>query len=310
MQRAGVVGGLAAVALVVGLAVAAPGLGSGRAKAERSTRDPRASAVHLERIAVLVLENRSWDQIIGNPRAPFLNGLARRGALATHYYALTHPSLPNYLAMTTGGHQSVNRDCSSCRSSSRSLANQLETAKISWRAYFEGIQGRLSTNFSRGSAYDPHYNPFAYTAALRAPDPVADITTFAGLGHDLALRRLPRFAWIAPNVHHDGHNVKLRSVDRFARRLVPRIVSALGRRGVLFVTWDEGRTSDRQGAHGHGGGHIPLIAVGPGARPGGRVATRSNHYALLRTIESAFGLRALGHARDSTVPVLKGLLRR
>ena len=262
----------------------------------------------LGRVAVLVLENRSWGQIVGNPHAPYLNSLMRRAAVATHYYAITHPSLPNYVALTTGGHKHVNHDCSTCRASGRSLANQLEAAKISWRAYFESIATPLSTTWGHGSAYDPHYNPFAYTRGLRAPDPIGDVTNFASLRRDLRHRTLPRFSWIAPNVWHDGHNVKLRVVDRFAKGLVPSIVRALGPRGVLFITWDEGRDADTQGAHGRGGGHVPLIAIGPGANTGARVAVRANHYALLRTIESSLGLHALGHARDHNTPSLNGLL--
>ena len=263
----------------------------------------------LARVAVLALENRSYEQVIGNPSAPFLNGLARKGALATHYYAITHPSLPNYLALTTGGHANVTRDCATCRDSGRSLANQLEAAGIPWRAYFENMHSPLATHWTRGVAYNPHYNPFAYTQAVRAPDPVGDVTNFATLRHDLARNGLPRFAWIAPNIWHDGHSGRLARVDRFARSLVPRIVRALGPHGVLFITWDEGPNSDTRGAHGRGGGHVALIAVGPEARPGAHVGTIANHYALLRTIESALGLRALGHARDSQTPILNGLLR-
>ena len=261
------------------------------------------------RVAVLVLENRNWEQIAGNPSAPYLNGLLRRGAVATRYFAITHPSLPNYLALTTGGHQNVTHDCALCRDTSRSLAAQMESAGISWRAYFENIVHPLSTAWSSGQAYNPHYNPFAYTQALRAPDPLGDVTNFAALRHDLAAQQLPRFSWIAPNIQHDGHSVKLAKVDRYARRLVPEILRALGPRGVLFVTWDEGPNSDLRGAHGSGGGHIPLIALGPGARSGARVAVRANHYALLRTIEDHFGLTRLGHARDSATPSLRGLLR-
>jgi hypothetical protein len=75
------------------------------------------------------------------------------------------------------------------------------------------------------------------------------------------------------------------------------------------VTWDEGKTSDTQGADGAGGGHVPLIALGPAARAGTRVATAANHYALLRTIEDRFGLPHLGDAGDSSTPSLTGLLR-
>lgn len=291
---------MAMSAAMLALAFAHPGIAEHR----DTTR-----AVNQGRVAVLVFENRSWEQIKGNPTAPYLNSLMRRGAVATHYFAITHPSLPNYMALTTGGHANVNHDCSTCRSSGRSLANQFENAGISWRAYFENMVNPLSTAWSAGHPYNPHYNPFAYTAALRAPDPVADVTNFAALRHDLAMRRLPRFSWIAPNVWHDGHSAKLHAVDHYAAGLVPKIVRALGPHGVLFVTWDEGPDSDLRGAHGIGGGHIPLIALGPGARSGTRVAVRANHYALLKTIEGHFGLTRLGHARDSSTPSLTGLTR-
>ena len=290
---------LAMGAVVIALALAHPGIAQ-----HRDAARPDAG-----RVAVLVLENRSWEQIKGNPSAPYLNSLLRRGAVATHYFAVTHPSLPNYMALTTGGHRHVNHDCSACRSSGRSLANQFENAGISWRAYFENMVDPLATHWSIGGSYNPHYNPFAYTAALRAQDPIGDVTNFAALRRDLAARSLPRFSWIAPNVWHDGHSVKLRVVDRYASRLVPRIIRALGPHGVLFVTWDEAPNSDLRGAHGIGGGHVPLIALGPGARSGARMPVHANHYALLKTIENHFGLTRLGHARDSSTPSLAPLLR-
>ena len=291
---------LAVGAVVAALALGHPG-GDHAAQA--------SAGAGSSRVAVLVLENRSWEQVKGNPSAPYLNGLLRRGAVATNYFAITHPSLPNYLALTTGGHQSVKHDCSACRDTNQSLANQLESARISWRAYFEDIKNPLATNWTRGQAYNPHYNPFAYTAAVRASDPVGDVTNFAALRHDLAAQQLPRFSWIAPNVWHDGHSVKLAKVDSYASKLVPRIVRALGPKGVLFVTWDEGPDSDLRGANGIGGGHIPLIAIGPGARGGTRVTVRANHYALLRTIEDHFRLTRLRHAGDASTPSLGGLLR-
>jgi hypothetical protein len=264
----------------------------------------------LGRIAVMVLENRSYEQIIGNPKAPYINSLARKGALATRYYAITHPSLPNYIALTTGGHKGINSNCATCKARGRSLVNQLDSARIPWRAYFESIPARVTSPFSAGAAYNRHYNPFVYSETLDYADLTSKTVNFGGLSRDLAANTLPRFSWIAPNVWHDGHNGTLAAVDRFAARLVPRIVRGLGPRGVLFLTWDEGRRSDTRGANGQGGGHIPLIAVGPGARAGARVRVRANHYALLKTIEGALGLRALGHARGAGTPVLAGLLRR
>jgi hypothetical protein len=135
------------------------------------------------------------------------------------------------------------------------------------------------------------------------------VRSFKALRRDLALGSLPRFTWIAPNVWHDGHSGTLRAVDRFAARTVPQVVRALGPHGVLLVTWDEGRRSDHSGAHGAGGGHVPLIALGPMARPGARLSLPANHYSLLKTIEMAFHVPLMGHARAASTPVLSGLLR-
>jgi acid phosphatase len=276
--------------------------------ARRTHRTPVVSR-KVGRIAVMVLENRSYEQIIGNPSAPYINSLARTGALATRYYAITHPSLPNYIAMTTGGHKGINTNCAACKAQGRSLVNQLDRARITWRAYFESIPERVTSPFQAGAAYNRHYNPFVYSETLDLADLTSNTVNFGGLSHDLATHRLRRFSWIAPNVWHDGHDGKLAAVDRFAARLVPRIVRALGPRGVLFITWDEGQRSDTRGASGQGGGRIPLIAVGPAARSGARLRVRANHYAFLKTLEASLGVGALGHARRGGTPMLTGLLR-
>lgn len=263
----------------------------------------------LGRVAVLVLENRSYGQVIGNPRAPYLNSLARRGALATNYYAIAHPSLPNYVALTTGDHSGVNADCATCEADGESLVNQLDAAGLSWRAYFENRPLQIASPYVHGAGYNRYYNPFVYSETLGRADLAQDTTNFHGLSRDLAAHTLPRFSWIAPNIWHDGHTSKLAAADRFAARLVPPILQALGPRGVLFITWDEGRRSDHAGAQGPGGGHVALIALGPAARSRTRVAVRANHYALLKTIEKSLGLSTLGHASDDSTPVLSGLLK-
>jgi hypothetical protein len=297
-----------AALLVVAAVVAAAGWHAGGSDAGSAPALGPKVGPRVGRIAVMVLENRSYEQIIGNPDAPFINSLARRGALATKYYAITHPSLPNYIAMTTGGHKGINTNCATCQAEGRSLVDQMDSARITWRAYFESLPRRIASPNPPGSAYNRHYNPFVYTELGRA-DLASDIANFGGLSHDLATSSLRRFSWIAPNVWHDGHNGKLAAVDRFAAQLVPRIVRALGPAGVLFLTWDEGQRTDIRGANGQGGGRIPLIALGPGAKPGARLDVKANHYSLLKTIETGMGLSQLGHARAAVTPLLTGLLR-
>ncbi len=264
----------------------------------------RASVPRLSKVAVLFLENHGYDQIIGSRKAPFVNRLARRGALATSYYAVGHPSLPNYLALTTGSTDGVTSDCNSCETSSPTLAGQLQDAHIPWRAYFEGIP----TPGFEGHAfldYTKHYNPFAYSEQIGDGTARKHVVGFGGLRHDLQRGSLPRFSWIAPDLLHDGHNASVAASDRFVARLVPRIVRALGPHGVLIVTWDEA-----QGVVGPRGGHIALIATGPGARRHARVSTPTDHYSLLATLEAGLRLPPLGHAGSPSTQVLAGLLAR
>ena len=262
------------------------------------------------RVAVLVLENRSYDEVIGSPEAPYLNGLARRYALATRYYAIGHPSLPNYIALIGGSTFEIRGDCNGCDTEAHSLVGQLDAAGLSWKAYFEDLTSNRRPGPRTGS-YNPHYNPFVYYEGIRSSAlGRSRVVDFDELRSDLRRGTLPRFSWIAPGVLHDGHNGSLRAADRYASVLVPQILRGLGPQGVLYVTWDEGARSDWSGVRGtRGGGHVALIAAGGDARRDVTSPIPANHYALLRTIEAGFGLPPLGHAADPATPLLSGLLK-
>lgn len=147
---------------------------------------------------------------------------------------------------------------------------QLDRADISWRGYFQSIPATGSPVI-RDENYSAHYSP------------------------DLA---------------HDGHNDSLHSTDRYVSRLVPGLLRALGPRGLLYVSWDEGRRPDHRGVRGsEGGGRIALIAAGGQARRHAVSARPANQYALLRSLEAGFGLRTLGQAGAEGTPLLTGLVK-
>lgn len=290
-------------------AIGLPFAGS-RTPPTRAVAAATGLVTHPSKVAVLALENRSYGQVIGNRNAPFLNQLARHNALATRYYAITHPSLPNYVALTGGSTGEITRNCTGCDTPGQNLVGQLDKAGVSWKSYFEG----LTSNTRPGavtSTYNPHYNPFVYhDAVTNSTSARSKIVGFQSLHRDLRRGRLARFTWIAPGVRHDGHNGSLRQSDRYAARLVPKVLRALGPNGVLYLTWDEGASKDTRGVNGTtGGGRVALIAAGGAAKKGATTAVPANHYALLRTIEANFGLPALGQAGTSSTPVLAGLLK-
>ena len=272
--------------------------------------DPRGHFVRPRKVALMILENRSYEQIIGNRAAPFLNRLARHNALETRTYAIAHPSLPNYIALTGGSPGEIHNDCASCDTEATNFVDQLDGANVSWRAYFQSIPATGSPTIRKGN-YSAHYNPFTYFARTRARAINRDrIVSFTRLHRDLSGRGLPRFSWISPDLGHDGHNNSVASTDRYASRLIPRIRRALGPHGLLYVTWDEGKRSDHRGLVGVGGGRIPLIAAGPLARHHATSARRVNQYALLRSLEAGFGLNTLGNAGLHSTPLLTGLITR
>ena len=85
-----------------------------------------ATFPRLGRVAVLVLENREYRDVIGTRQGRYLTRLARRYSLATRYYSVGHPSLPNYLALTAGSTFEVTRDCNGCDFERSSIQNQLD----------------------------------------------------------------------------------------------------------------------------------------------------------------------------------------
>jgi hypothetical protein len=62
------------------------------------------SVPRLDRVFVIMMENTSYSDLLNqaNPNTTFVQSLAENYGLATHYYGVTHPSLPNYVAAISG----------------------------------------------------------------------------------------------------------------------------------------------------------------------------------------------------------------
>ena len=95
--------------------------------------NPRPAAPAGAHIVVVMEENHSYSEIVGAPDAPAFNRIAARGVSLTDMYATTHPSLPNYLALTSGSTQGISTDCGTCACGSANVFSQLQTAGISWK---------------------------------------------------------------------------------------------------------------------------------------------------------------------------------
>jgi acid phosphatase len=135
------------------------GTGAGRPLALGATTAlPRSPSSH---VVTIVMENAEYGEVIGSSQAPYVNALARRYGSATQSFAITHPSLPNYLALTSGSTRGVSSDCTDCHVSAPNIVDQLEAAGISWAAYLEDVP-RPCFGGAGAGGYAKKHNPFIY----------------------------------------------------------------------------------------------------------------------------------------------------
>jgi acid phosphatase len=290
--RAATVLAIAAAALLcAGCGQAHPGAALGVGSPSQL---PRSQHSH---VIVIVMENAEYEEVIGASSAPYVNSLARRYALASDSFAITHPSLPNYLALTSASTHGISSDCTDCHVSSTNIVDQLEAAGISWGAYLENVPAPCFRGADAG-AYAKKHNPFIYYDDIAgSPGRCRRLVGFTQLAADLRSGRLPSYTWITPNLCDDGHDCGVSAGDRFLARTVPALLRELGPHGFLLITWDEG-TSDRGCCGAAHGGRIATILAGPDVLPGARQHAPVDHYGALATIEQAFSLPLLAGASD------------
>lgn len=238
----------------------------------------------LQHVVFIVMENRAYSEVIGSPDAPYINHLAAICGLATNYKAVAHPSLPNYLALTSGSTQGVTDDGGPDQHplSAPSIFSLLGT---DWRSLEESMP--TNCDLQSGGEYAVKHNPAAYFTSVRQ----------ACRGQDVPLTSPPdlsaAFTFITPNLCDDMHDCATTAGDSWLAREVPRLLSTpqyLAGQTVIFITWDESTGSTQQ---------VPLLVIAPTVPSGARVAASFNHYSLLHTTEQLLGLSPLLGAASS-----------
>jgi phosphatidylinositol-3-phosphatase len=282
---------LAAVVLLVlagcggsGPAASSPSTSSA-ATSETAGAQPAAVAAPAHTV-VVVMENHSYADIIGNPAAPFINELARRGALFTRSYAITHPSEPNYLALFSGSTQGITDDGCPYRFTVPNLATDLIKAGKSFAGYAEDLPGAGSPVCSAGE-YARKHVPWADFSNV--PGSVSlPFTSFPAT----AFARLPTVSFVIPNLCDDMHDCSVATGDTWLRGHISGYADwAMTHDSLLIITWDEDDGSQAN--------QIPTIFAGQKVRPGS-YAEPITHYSVLATIEAAYALQRDGQAATAT----------
>jgi len=262
--------------------------GCGGVSSKVITNPPPPTADH---VFLIVLENHSFGQVIGNPVAPYLNGLATAHSLAADYFADAHPSIPNYFMLTTGNLETFD-DAFTGTVSDNNIVRSLTGAGKTWKAYIESIPsvGYLGPD---AGTYLKHHNPFSFLSDVTgSPAQAANMVPFSQLSADLAAGSLPNFVYVLPNSVDDAHDCpgggnsctgdqKLAAADAWLKANIdPVINNPKFGNSVLIITFDESLDTDIT----NGGGQVMTVLAGPHVKTGFRSSTTFQHQSLLRTI--------------------------
>jgi phosphatidylinositol-3-phosphatase len=275
---------------------------AGSVSAAPATPTPTGS--HRPKVLVVMEENHSQSQVFPG-HMPYLWSLARRYGHATAYRDLTHPSLPNYLAVVAGSTFGDPQDCTpgpGCTFPGPTVFGQAVAAGGTARSYVESMAAPCQLD-DRGE-YDVNHNPWAYfpsEAALCAVDDVPLGTVRSGpLLSDVRSGSLPSVGMVTPNLQHDGHDGTLAQADAWLRAWVPVLMSGpdwQDGRLTLVITFDEGETTEV----------VPFVLIAPHVS-GAVVGRPLDHYALTRLLDQAAGGPALrAAARAARITTLFGL---
>ena len=242
------------------------------------------------------MENHSYSQIIGSSSAPYINSLANGCGLATNYKAVTHPSLPNYIAATSGDTWGIADD--NPPSSHPLAVNSIFQQATSAGSYQESMPANCDLTSS--GTYAVKHNPEAYYTNIRnacnSNNVPMGTTSSGAFLNALNSGTLPNFSFVTPNLCNDMHDCSIAIGDAWLQSWVPKITASPSYQAgntVLFVTWDED--------NGSGGNQVATIVVSPYTTPGTKSGTAFTHYSLLRTTEELLGIPTfLGNAALAT----------
>jgi phosphatidylinositol-3-phosphatase len=264
-----------------------------------SMAPPSGNLPNFSHVYVIIFENKEYSSIVGSGSAPYINSLIAQYGLSTNFYAETHPSEPNYIALTSGGAQGITDD-GVYNLSVNNLFDQVESSGRTWHAYMQGYPGNCATVSSssavvdgvgKSGAYVRKHDPaISYTDISGNTTRCANITNLASFDPAAA-----NFEFITPNMINDMHDGTVADGDNFLKAFLSKITSSSAfANSVVFVTFDEGTTN------ANGGGHVPTIAITPNMAPGYRAIAAYTHYSMLHTIEQAWGLPYLGSAAPAS----------
>jgi phosphatidylinositol-3-phosphatase len=240
-------------------------------------------------VVVVMEENHSYADIIGNTtNAPYMNTLAGQGALMTNSFAITHPSEPNYMALFAGSTFGLTGDtCPVNEGNTANLGSELLGAGKTFLGYSEGLPSAGSTTCTSGK-YARKHSPWINFSNV----PAADSLKFTSFPTSSNYASLPTLSFVIPNLNDDMHDGTIKAADTWLNTNISAYATwAKTHNSLLIVTWDEDDSTENN--------QIPTIIVGQSVTVG-HYDEQINHYNLLATLETMYGLTKVGGSASAT----------
>jgi phosphatidylinositol-3-phosphatase len=240
-----------------------------------------------EKVVIVVLENKSLQTIMGHPQAPYINALARKGALLTNSHGVMHPSQPNYFALFAGKTLGVTSNyCPQGPFDDENLYTSLKSVGRSFAAFSQGLPA-VGSEVCVDEWYERKHNPVPSFSNVPKS---ANRPTSMFPKKDFS--RLPTVSLIVPDEMHNMHDGPIGKSDRWVRaRLSPYVRWAKANDSLLVITFDEdgNDTPDNR---------IPTILYGPMVEPG-KYRQFVSHYNVLRTVEDMYDAPRVGKSAQA-----------
>lgn len=261
-------------------------------------------------IVIIIFENREYTTVVGSRDMPYFNLLASTYTLLNQHYAVTHPSLPNYLSLIGGDTFGITDDCDSsdCYINSPSLPDLIEASGRTWKTYQDDMPSPCFTGDT--VRYVRRHNPFIFFDPIRTNTErcTNSIVPLTQLDVDIALNELPNFIFITPDVCYSAQDCAIELADGFLRQQMDKIYPALEATKepyLIILTWDEGQSNESCcSLPQQGGGRVATILISPQVKQNFQDNNPYSHYSILKTISEAWGLPYLGQAANPETPLI------
>jgi acid phosphatase len=253
------------------------------------------AAPRFKRVVYIVLENQDYRDVYKNAN---FKRWAEMGANLTNFFAQTHPSQPNYIAMIAGDTLGVNNN-GNWALDGKHLGDLIEEKGLDWRTYAEGFPGNCFLGTTSGDYARRHVPFLSFKNIQNSPSRCSKVVGFESFVSDWRANKLTAFNMVIPNNKSNGHDTNIETAAQWIKKHFEPLMAdaSLMKDTLVVITYDEGSYVLKN--------QIYTVLIGPSVIPGSTNNDRHTHYSLIRLLEEEWGLNHLGRGDVSASSLLQ-----